>query len=96
MVLKTAGIRIQRDTSLQIKTKDLKKIHIDEAEPGDLLFFLENNSTNHIAFLLGDGNIIHCSGQVKIESIIEGEPGFSKQLNQYEKIAMSIDGLILS
>jgi len=96
MPLKTAGIRIQRDTSLQIKTKKLKKIHLDEAEPGDLLFFLENNRTNHVAFLLGGGKIIHCSGQVKIESIIKGEPGFSKQLNQYDKIAMSIDGLIFS
>ena len=96
MVLKTAGIDIQRDTSLQIKTKKLEKIHIDEAEPGDLLFFLENNHTNHVAFLLGGGKIIHCSGQVKIEPIIEGEPGFSKQLSQYEKIAMSIDRLILS
>ena len=96
MALKTAGIRIQRDTSLQIKTKDLKKIYIDEAEPGDLLFFLENNRTNHVAFLLGGGKIIHCSGQVKIESIIEGEPGFNKQLNQYDKIAMSITGLLLS
>ncbi|SVE01952.1 uncharacterized protein METZ01_LOCUS454806, partial [marine metagenome] len=80
----------------QIKTKDLKKIHMDETEPGDLLFFLEKNRTNHVAFLLDEGKIIHCSGQVKIESIIEGEPGFSKQLNQYEKIAMSIEGLILS
>ena len=96
MPLKTAGIRIQRDTSLQIKTKKLKKIHLDEAEPGDLLFFLENNRTNHVAFLLGGGKIIHCSGQVKIESIIKGDSGFSKQLNQYDKIAMSIDGLILS
>ncbi|SVD31373.1 uncharacterized protein METZ01_LOCUS384227, partial [marine metagenome] len=30
MPLKTAGIRIQRDTSLQIKTKKMKKIHLDE------------------------------------------------------------------
>ena len=72
----------------------MKKIHIDESEPGDLLFFLENNRTNHVAFFIGDGKIIHCSGQVKIESIIEGEPGFSKQLNQYKKIAMSISGII--
>ena len=96
MVLKTAGIYIQRDTSLQIKNKTLEKIQIDDAEPGDLLFFLENNRTNHVAFLLGEGKIIHCSGEVKVESIIEGEPGFSTQLNQYEKIAMSIDRLMLS
>ena len=96
MVLKTAGIHIQRDTSLQIKNKELKKINIDDTEPGDLLFFLENNRTNHVAFLIGDGKIIHCSGEVKVESINEGEPGLSKQLNQYEKIAMSINKLILS
>ena len=95
MVLKTAGIHIQRDTSLQIKTNNMEKIQIHEAKPGDLLFFLEDNCTNHVAFLLGEGKIIHCSGQVKIEPIIEGEPGFSKQLNQYDKIAMSIAGLIL-
>ena len=96
MVLKTAGMYIQRDTSLQIKNKTLEKIQIDDAEPGDLLFFLENNRTNHVAFLIGEGKIIHCSGQVKVESIIEGEPGFSTQLNQYEKIVMSIDKLILN
>ncbi len=96
MVLKTAGINIQRDTCLQIETRNMEKIQIPQGKPGDLLFFLENNRTNHVAFLLGEGKIIHCSGQVKIESIIEGETGFSKELNQYEKIAMSIDGLFLS
>ena len=96
MVLKTLGIYIQRDTSLQIKNKFLKKIQINNAAPGDLLFFLENNRTNHVAFLLGEGKIIHCSGHVKVEPIIQGEPGFSKQLNQYDKIAMSIEDLIFS
>ena len=74
----------------------LKEIHIDQAEPGDLLFFLENNCTNHVAFLLGEGKIIHCSGQVKIESIIEAEIGFSKHLSQYEIIAMSISRIVSS
>ena len=94
MILKTAGIHIKRDTSLQIKTADLDKIHLDEAKPGDLIFFLENHRTNHVAFSIGEGKIIHCSGQVKIESIIKGETGFSAKLNKYEKIAMSIDRLI--
>ena len=94
MVLKTAGMHIQRDTTLQIKTRDLKKIHIDEADSGDLLFFLEDNKTIHVAFFIGEGKIMHSSGQVKIESIIEGEPGFSKQLSKYEKIVMSIAGII--
>ena len=96
MVLKSAGIDIQRDTSQQIQTSSLEEIQMDDVEPGDLLFFAENNHINHVAFILGEGKIIHCSGQVKIESIVEGEPGFSKQLNQYDKLAMSIVGLILS
>ena len=96
MVMKTAGISISRDTGRQIKTDWLEEIPIADTKPGDLVFFSEDNCINHVAFIIGEGKIIHCSGQVKIESIIEGEPGFSKQLNQYEKIAMSIDGLILS
>ena len=96
MVLKTTGINVQRDTSKQIETKDLKKIHIDVSEPGDLIFFAENNRINHVAFILGEGKIIHCSGQVKIESILEGEQGFSKHLSQYKKAVMSIGGIISS
>ena len=85
-----------RVTSKQIETKDLKKIHMDASEPGDLIFFAENNRINHVAFILGDGQIIHCSGQVKIESILEGEQGFSKHLSQYEIIAMSISRIVSS
>ena len=96
MVLKTAGIDVQRDASQQIQTKDLAKINIDQGTCGDLLFFSEKNCINHVAFILGEGKIIHCSGQVKIESIIEGEPGFNKQLNQFDKTAMSISGIIAS
>ena len=31
---------------------------------------------------LGEGKIIHCSGEVKIESINEGDAGFNQYLSQ--------------
>ena len=96
MVMKTAGIDIQRDASQQIQTKNLEKIHVVDGKPGDLLFFTEKNCINHVAFIIGEGKIIHCSGQVKIESIIEAEIGFSKHLSQYEIIAMSISRIVSS
>ena len=96
MVLKTLGIDIERDTRKQIRRKKLERIRLDDSKPGDLLFFEENQSINHVAFIIGEGKIIHCSGQVKIESIIEGEPEFCKHFSQYKKTAMSIIGILSS
>ena len=33
-------------------------------------------------FSLGEGKLIHCSGEVKIESINEGDEGFNQCLSQ--------------
>ena len=79
MILQTVGIFIHRDTTQQILTKKLEKVQICDTKPGDLLFFGKNKHINHVAFIFGEGKIIHCSGQVKIESIIEGEQGFNKK-----------------
>ena len=83
-----------RDAALQIKTDWLEEIPISDANPGDLVFFSEDNCINHVAFSLGDGKIIHCSGEVKLESIIEGEPGFNntlaKQSHTYTSIAKMV------
>ena len=94
MVLKTAGISIARDTGEQIKTEGLEEISINEAQPGDLIFFSENNRINHVAFSLGNSKIIHCSGEVKIESLIEGESGFSSTLSQLDHTAVSISKMV--
>ena len=94
MVMKTAGISISRDTGLQIKTDWLEEIPIADTKPGDLVFFSEDNCINHVAFTTGEGKIIHCSGEVKLESIIEGEPGFNntlaKQSHTYTSIAKMV------
>ena len=82
MILSTMGIYIARDTGMQIKTSWLTEISISDSQPGDLLYFAENGKINHVAFSLGEGKIIHCSGEVKIESINEGDEEFNQLLSQ--------------
>ena len=96
MVMKTAGISISRDTGLQIKTDWLEEIPIADTKPGDLVFFSEDNCINHVAFTTGEGKIIHCSGEVKLESIIEGEPGFNSKLAKLDHTFTSISKMVNS
>jgi len=94
MILKVIDISIKRDASLQMDTNDLVKIDMNQAQPGDLIFFSNNNIINHVGFIIDEGKIIHCSGQVKIESIIEGNSNFNEKLGNLSKTIMSISGLL--
>ena len=90
------GISIPRDTGLQIKTDWLEEISITDTQPGDLIFFFVDNQINHVAFTIGEGKIIHCSGEVKLESIIEGEPGFNRKLAKLDHTLTSISKMVNS
>jgi len=94
MVLKTLGISIDRDSSQQVVDEKLEDISISDAAPGDLIYFSENDCINHVAFIAGEGKIIHCSGEVKIESIKEGESGFNKKLAALNHTVRSISKLV--
>ena len=96
MVLKTAGISMPRDAGLQIQADWLEEISISRILPGDLVFFSEDNCINHVAFTTGDGKIIHCSGEVKLESIIEGEKGFNNILAKLDHTYTSISKMVNS
>ena len=96
MVLKTAGIYIKRDSSEQGIDEKLEDISMIDASPGDLVFFSENDCINHVAFIAGEGKIIHCSGEVKIESIIEGEQGFNNKLAKLDHTFRSISKVVNS
>lgn len=65
------GIILQRDASQQALTGEI--IKADEwksAQTGDLLFFGSSSGrVTHVAIYLRDGKYIHCSGQVKINSV---------------------------
>lgn len=54
---------------------------LDVLKPGDLLFF-GNRATrkvNHVGLYMGDGMVIHCSGRVKINRLLDG-PGADASL----------------
>ena len=72
----------------------IEDISMNDASPGDLMYFSENDCINHVAFIAGEGKIIHCSGEVKIESIIEGEPGFNNKLATLDHTFRSISKVV--
>jgi len=68
------GIILQRDASQQALTGKIMKKGTDwrQYEAGDLLFFGNEKTgrVTHVGIYLRDGKYIHCSGQVKINSLI--------------------------
>ncbi len=83
------GVQLARDASQQVHTGNL--IETDETlanlVPGDLLFFGRKATADkkeritHVGIYKGKGEFIHASGDagVKIESLMEGAPNFSKK-----------------
>ena len=72
------GINFRRDSYQQMRHKNLIKIKYYDAEVGDLLFFADNKTVNHVAIYLGNGEIIHSSGYVKIEKLKENRELYKK------------------
>ncbi len=83
------GIILQRDASQQVLYGELVNTSegYDNLEPADLLFFgtHETDSTKervtHAGIYIGDGEIIHASGRVKINSMIPGKKNYSSHLD---------------
>ena len=66
------------------------QIKYSEACVGDLVFFSDDNkNVNHVAICIGNGEIIHSSGYVKIEKLKE-----NKELYQNLYKVMSIKKII--
>ena len=63
------GITIPRDASEQEK-KGKVISSVSDAEKGDLVFFKnDNEKINHVGIYLGSNNIIHASGEVRIDRV---------------------------
>ena len=77
-VFKMCGINLPRDASQQILANKLCEINFQNTEVGDLLFFIENNNVNHVAIYYGNGQIIHSSGCVKIETLTKNKELYKK------------------
>jgi len=69
LVYKIHGIAIPRDSGVQSEVG--KNIDfIDDAEPGDLVFFdNERGRISHVGMMISRGLVIHASGRVRIDSI---------------------------
>lgn len=66
---KVAGIKINRDASQQAE-QGYPLSFIEEAEPGDLAFFdNEEGRIIHVGILIGNNKIVHASGKVRIDKI---------------------------
>lgn len=72
---KGAGILLPRDTSMQIKC-GVKVESLKDARRGDLIFYGDSRGrVNHVAIYLGEGRIIHSSGDVRICRMSGDVPG---------------------
>ncbi|MFO7574224.1 MAG: C40 family peptidase [Bacteroidales bacterium] len=69
LVYKIHGIALPRDSSQQVDAGTTISF-LEEAEPGDLLFFNdEPGRISHVGLLVSQGLIIHASGRVRIDRI---------------------------
>ncbi len=69
IIYKMIGIKIPRDASEQVKIGRALSF-VDEAEPGDLAFFDDDEGKIvHVGIMWKRNKIIHASGQVRIDNV---------------------------
>lgn len=82
MVYKVNGISLPRDAGQQLK-KGIPLNFIDEAQPGDLAFFDDDQGRiDHVGILLKGKKIIHASGIVRIDRI-DHQGIYREETDQY-------------
>ncbi len=68
-VFKMAGLQLLRDAAQQATQGELLNF-IEEAQPGDLVFFdNEEGDIIHVGIILSSNEIIHASGRVRIDQL---------------------------
>lgn len=81
-VYKLNGIKLRRDSHQQAEQGTALSF-IEEAEPGDLAFFdNDEGKIVHVGIVLKDNKIIHASGQVRIDKL-DHNGIFNAQANEY-------------
>lgn len=103
-VFRLNGVILQRDASQQVNTGELVETpekDFSKLLPGDLLFFGDHakegkkERITHVGIYIGNGEFIHSSGKVKINSLDPKAKNFSKfRYNQFiraKRILNSID-----
>lgn len=77
-----AGMALPRDASQQIQEGELVYF-LQETQPGDLAFFGEEDGhITHVGIIMGNEQIIHCSGKVHID-YLDQTGIFNKEKNEH-------------
>lgn len=77
-----AGLILPRDASQQVKCGDLVYF-LQETQPGDLAFFGdEDGHITHVGIVMGNEQIIHASGEVRID-YLDQTGIFNKERNEH-------------
>ncbi|MCC5925983.1 MAG: C40 family peptidase [Bacteroidetes bacterium] len=95
MVYSLHSYHLPRDASQQFKFAPLKEgITVDDMEYGDIIYFhgKDKKLITHVGFYVGEGKLLHASGNVQIQLIDERR----KQASRYEfneRLASTIAGI---
>ena len=82
MVYKLSNVIIPRDAYQQAELGTSYSF-VEEAQAGDLAFFdNEAGKIVHVGIVMGNGQIIHASGKVRIDNL-DHQGIFNKEMNQY-------------
>ena len=91
-IYKMVKINFKRDTSDQIQDSRFASISVNDAQAGDIVFFdFEGNGVDHVGIWYGDDMVVHCSGQVKVQSIHDDS---NKKLLDYIIDIKSLDDFL--
>ena len=87
-----AGGALPRDASQQIREGELVYF-LQETQPGDLAFFGEEDGhITHVGIIMGNEQIIHCSGQVRID-YLDQTGIFNKEKNEHTHLLQAVKRL---
>lgn len=93
LVYKLHSYNIPRDSFEQAKEGETVNL-LNEAGPGDLLFFdNEESIISHVGLLLDTNHIIHCSGKVRIDRI-DHQGIFREDISEYTHKLRTIKRII--
>ena len=84
-----AGLLLPRDASQQIQCGELVYF-LQEMQPGDLAFFGEENGPiTHVGIIMGNEQIIHSSGEVRID-YLDQTGIFNKERNEHTHLLQAV------
>ncbi len=82
LVFKVHGIKLPRNSDQQAEVGEALTF-VEESVPGDLAFFEdEEGKVVHVGIMLGNQQIIHCSGKVRIDEL-DSSGIFNTERNQH-------------